>query len=57
MIFLIRRLLGMDREPTEEQRDRDDALRSAKRARELADRLRKARRQELMLRLEVRTRR
>lgn len=63
MLGLIRRLLGMDRfEPVaavpNEQRDRDDALRSADRARALARHLRDERyRRELALRLSVLKRR
>ena len=59
MWSLLRRLLGMDLEERmvevpNEQRDRDDALRSAARARTLARTLREdRRRRELALRLSV----
>lgn len=59
MWSLLRRLLGIDLEERmvevpNEQRDRDDALRSAARARQLAQTLREdRRRRELALRLSV----
>ena len=59
MWSLLRRLLGIDLEERmvevpNEQRDRDDALRSAARARQLARTLREdRRRRELALRLSV----
>lgn len=59
MFDRLRHVLGLDRfQPADEARDRDDALRSAQRATQLARRLReeKARRGALTLKLEVRSR-
>lgn len=59
MIPFLRRLLGRERPAPipAEARNRRDGLRAASRATNLAARLREARRQELTLRLQVRSRR